>query len=155
MSPAPAAAPQWTTRKRSSTRLPTGYDTVVGERGVTLSGGERQRIALARALLARTPILILDEATSALDRETETQVLRNLAALPERQTRIVIAHRPAPIASTGRVLKIVDGRVVTDAAAEPREMPARAAPFAGLDNDGIVPIGSSSGGGRAPFSARE
>lgn len=95
------------------TRLPAGYDTVVGERGVTLSGGERQRIALARALLAQAPILVLDEATSALDRETEAQVLRNLETLPHRQTRIVIAHRPASIASAGRVLKIVDGRSVS------------------------------------------
>lgn len=95
------------------TRLPAGYETVVGERGVTLSGGERQRIALARALLARAPILVLDEATSALDRETEAQVLQNLDMLPGRQTRIVIAHRPASIASAGRVLTIVDGRFVS------------------------------------------
>ena len=95
-------------------RLPAGYDTVVGERGVALSGGERQRVALARALLAQAPILVLDEATSALDRDTEAEVLTNLASVADRQTRIIIAHRPASIASAGRVLKIIDGRSTTD-----------------------------------------
>lgn len=87
-------------------RLPDGYDTLVGEWGVTLSGGERQRIALARALLVDAPILVLDEATSALDLETEAEVLGNLAAEATRQTRIVVAHRPASIASAGRVVAI-------------------------------------------------
>ena len=88
------------------TRQPHGYDTLVGEWGVTLSGGERQRIALARALLVDAPILVLDEATSALDLETEAEVLGNLAAEATRQTRIVVAHRPASIASAGRVVAI-------------------------------------------------
>ncbi|MGV6873238.1 ABC transporter ATP-binding protein [Pseudochelatococcus sp. B33] len=127
-------------------RLPAGYDTLVGERGVTLSGGERQRIVLARALLPRTPLLILDEATSALDRETEAQVLRNLAALPDRQTRIVIAHRPASIASAGRVIQIVNGRSVPDTSADSTaRVPARPSPFS--------KPGNSSSGRNAPFRA--
>ncbi|MFX5555034.1 hypothetical protein ABTE11_22400, partial [Acinetobacter baumannii] len=66
------------------------------------------------ALLAQAPILVLDEATSALDRDTEAEVLTNLASVADRQTRIIIAHRPASIASAGRVLKIIDGRSTTD-----------------------------------------
>lgn len=92
-------------------RLPGGYDCLVGERGATLSGGERQRIALARALLVNAPVLVLDEATSALDRDTEEQVLRNLAQMSTGATTLVIAHRPAPIAAAGRVVRVVEGKV--------------------------------------------
>jgi ATP-binding cassette subfamily B protein len=93
-------------------RLPDGYETVVGERGVKLSGGERQRIAIARAIIAQTPILVLDEATSALDRETEIQVLARLASFGSRQTRIVIAHRPAAIIEADRAFRLEAGRLV-------------------------------------------
>jgi ATP-binding cassette subfamily B protein len=93
-------------------RLPKGYDTEVGERGVKLSGGERQRVALARAFLADAPILILDEATSSLDVETEKEVQAAMAELKEGRTTIVIAHRLSTIRKADRILVFDHGRIV-------------------------------------------
>jgi ATP-binding cassette subfamily B protein len=93
-------------------RLPRGYDTLVGERGVKLSGGERQRVAIARAFLADAPILILDEATSSLDVETEKEVAAATDALMGGRTTIVIAHRLSTIRSADRILVFQNGRVV-------------------------------------------
>jgi ATP-binding cassette, subfamily B, bacterial len=76
--------------------MPQGYDTPIGERGVTLSGGQRQRLALARAFLKNSPILILDEPTTALDAETEAAVLRSLDRLRKGRTVFVVAHRCRP-----------------------------------------------------------
>jgi ABC-type transport system involved in Fe-S cluster assembly fused permease/ATPase subunit len=87
-------------------RLPQGYETRVGERGVVLSGGERQRVALARALLLDPPILILDEATSALDSRTEQQVIRSLCESSKRRTVIMIAHRLSTVADADLILVI-------------------------------------------------
>ncbi|MCQ4325553.1 multidrug ABC transporter ATP-binding protein [Stutzerimonas stutzeri] len=92
-------------------QLPQGYDTQVGAYGARLSGGQRQRLALARALLVDAPLLVLDEATSALDPHTESRVLANIAALRPRQTRLVIAHRPAAILAADRVVWMAAGRV--------------------------------------------
>jgi ATP-binding cassette, subfamily B, bacterial MsbA len=92
--------------------LPQGYDTVVGELGVTLSGGQRQRIAIARALLKNAPILILDEATSALDSESERQVQDAIDSLMLGRTTLVIAHRLATIRRVNRIAVIAGGRVV-------------------------------------------
>jgi subfamily B ATP-binding cassette protein MsbA len=92
-------------------RLPDGYDTVVGDRGVRLSGGQRQRIAIARALLKNAPILILDEATSHLDTESEILVQRALANLMEHRTVIVIAHRLSTIRRADKIVVIERGRI--------------------------------------------
>lgn len=93
-------------------RMPHGYDTFIGENGVKLSGGERQRLAIARAILRDTPILILDEATSALDTESERIVQLALANLMQNRTTLVIAHRLSTIQSAHRIVVMDQGRIV-------------------------------------------
>ncbi|MGY5778990.1 ABC transporter transmembrane domain-containing protein [Rhizobium sp. LEGMi135b] len=95
-------------------RLEEGYDTQVGERGVTLSGGQRQRVAIARAILKNAPILLLDEATSALDAESETLVQKALEGLMEARTTLVIAHRLATVLKADRILVLDQGRIVEE-----------------------------------------
>jgi ATP-binding cassette, subfamily B, bacterial len=94
--------------------LPDGYDTVIGEGGVTLSGGERQRLSIARALLQDAPVLILDEPTSALDTQTETSVITALERLIEGRTTFIIAHRPSTIRRADRLIVLEKGRVSAD-----------------------------------------
>jgi ATP-binding cassette subfamily B protein len=93
-------------------RLPNGFDTQVGERGITLSGGQRQRIAIARAILRDAPLLLLDEATSALDAENERLVQAALANLMVGRTTLVIAHRLATIQRLARIVVMDEGRIV-------------------------------------------
>jgi ATP-binding cassette subfamily B protein/subfamily B ATP-binding cassette protein MsbA len=93
-------------------RLPDGYDTVLGERGATLSGGERQRVAIARALLRDAPVLILDEPTSALDAETESLLLEALDRLMAGRTTVIIAHRLSTIRKADQILVLREGQIV-------------------------------------------
>jgi ATP-binding cassette subfamily B protein len=94
--------------------LPQGYDTMLGEGGVTLSAGQRQRIAIARAVLRNAPILLLDEATSALDSESETLVQKALDTIMEGRTTLVIAHRLATVVRADRILVLDHGRLVEE-----------------------------------------
>ena len=95
-------------------QLPEGYQSVVGERGITLSGGQRQRIAIARAILKNAPILILDEATSALDSVTEKEIQDALKAVMKNKTVIVIAHRLSTIMAMDRILFFDNGQIIED-----------------------------------------
>jgi len=95
-------------------RLAQGYDTPIGERGITLSGGQRQRIAIARAVLRDAPLLLLDEATSSLDAESETLVQAALKQLMQGRTTLIIAHRLATVLSCDRILVMDQGRIVEE-----------------------------------------
>jgi ATP-binding cassette subfamily B protein len=95
-------------------RLPKGYDTQVGERGVKLSGGQRQRVAVARAFLKDSPVLILDEPTSGVDAHTEAAIVEALGRLQEGRTVIIISHRPSALARCDAMLTIERGRLVGD-----------------------------------------
>jgi ATP-binding cassette, subfamily B, bacterial len=111
-------------------RLPQGYETQVGDRGVKLSGGQRQRIALARAFLKDSPVLILDEPTSSVDAQTESAIVEALERLKRGRTVIIISHRPSTLAGCAAVLTIDRGRAVAGAARAPaRLLPAPAAPL--------------------------
>ncbi len=93
-------------------RLPDGYDTQIGERGVTLSGGQRQRLSIARAFVRDAPVLALDEATAALDSEVEAEVQRTIDELAEHRTVFCIAHRLSTLARMDRVVVLSKGRIV-------------------------------------------
>ncbi|MDR1970126.1 MAG: ABC transporter ATP-binding protein/permease [Candidatus Nomurabacteria bacterium] len=95
-------------------KLPDGFKTMVGERGVKLSGGQRQRIAIARAILRDAPILVLDEATSALDTESEKLIQQALKRLMKDRTSIVIAHRLSTVAELDRIIVLDDGKIIED-----------------------------------------
>ena len=95
-------------------KMPNGYDTVVGERGVKLSGGQKQRISIARLFLKNPPILILDEATSALDNESERAVQESLDRLAEGRTTLTIAHRLTTVRNAKRILVLTEDGIAED-----------------------------------------
>jgi ATP-binding cassette subfamily B protein len=95
-------------------RLPQGYDTWTGERGVMLSGGQKQRLAIARAILRDAPVLLLDEATSALDAESERAVQQAVDALAKDRTTLIIAHRLATVKRADRIVVFQEGRIVAE-----------------------------------------
>ena len=95
-------------------KLPQGYDSLVGERGIKLSGGQRQRIAIARAILKNAPILILDEATSQLDSVTETNIQDSLWALMQTKTTLVVAHRLSTLLHMDRIMVFDKCHIVED-----------------------------------------
>lgn len=98
--------------------LPKGYNTVVGEGGVTLSGGQRQRLAIARAFLQKTEIILFDEATSALDNETQTEIQNAIKNLKKDYTILIIAHRLSTVIDADRIIVIDDGKVVAEGSHE-------------------------------------
>ena len=107
----PRARPRAPGLPSSSTSLPDGYETRVGERGLTLSGGQRQRVAIARALVANPRILILDDATSSVDATTESRIKEALREVMEGRTTFVIAHRLSTISLADEIVVLEDGRV--------------------------------------------
>ena len=102
----------------SITSFEHGYETMVGERGVTLSGGQRQRIAIAQALLQDPSILILDDALSAVDTRTEHLILQALHERRGRQTTLIIAHRLSTLQEADRILVLEDGRITQEGSHE-------------------------------------
>lgn len=111
-------------------KLPDGYDTLIGERGIKLSGGQKQRIAVARAMLKDAPYLVLDEATSALDTKSERLVQEGLEALMHDRTSFIIAHRLSTIAEVDRIVTLRDGRI--DEIGTPAELAASGGIYAEL-----------------------
>ncbi len=130
-------------------RLPEGYDTRVGERGLTLSGGQRQRLAIARALLAQPRILVLDDATSSVDASTEQEIKTALAEVMSGRTTFVIAHRLSTIALADRIVVLEDGRVLADGTHE--ELLEASELYREIATGEVGPAGPDTGelGGRA------
>ena len=98
--------------------LPDKYDTIVGEGGVTLSGGQKQRLAIARAFVQKTEIILFDEATSALDNETQRGIAKAINNLQKDYTILIIAHRLSTIKNADRILFIDDGKVIAEGSHE-------------------------------------
>lgn len=92
--------------------LPDGYDAVVGEGGVTLSGGQRQRLAIARAFVQDTKIILFDEATSALDNETQGYIQQAINNMKDKYTILIIAHRLSTIVNSDRIMLVEDGKII-------------------------------------------
>jgi ATP-binding cassette subfamily B protein len=116
--------------------LPDGYDTIIGERGITLSGGQRQRIAIARAILANPRILVLDDATASVDATTEARIRLGLREVMKGRTTLIIAHRLSTISLADEVVVLDHGRVVARGTAE--ELGRTSAVFREIEEHGLV-----------------
>jgi ATP-binding cassette subfamily B protein len=92
--------------------FPNGYDTMIGERGITLSGGQKQRVAIARAVVLDPPVLILDDALSAVDTYTEEEILLRLGEVMRRRTSIIVSHRISTVRDAAQIFVLDDGRIV-------------------------------------------
>ncbi|WEG07521.1 ABC transporter ATP-binding protein [Microbacterium horticulturae] len=126
--------------------LPHGYDTVVGERGLSLSGGQRQRVALARAILRDPAILVLDDATSAVDARTEQTIHDALRSVSERRTVLLVAHRHSTLHLADRIVVLEEGRVVAEGTHD--ELIDASATYRALFGDGEVPDENIADDGR-------
>ena len=109
-------------------RMPNGYDTIIGENGETLSGGERQRISIARALLKDAPVILLDEATASLDAENETKIQAGISELVQGKTVIIIAHRMRTVRNADHIVVLGSGTVIEQGA--PEDLMAKGGEFA-------------------------
>ncbi len=122
--------------------MPDGYQTLIGERGVRLSGGQKQRLAIARAVLRNTPVLILDEATSAVDNETEAEIQRAIENLTGRHTLIVIAHRLSTVMKADNIIVLKEGKIAEQGTHD--ELLRRNGIYAGMcgihDTDALIKI---------------
>ena len=94
--------------------LPNKYDTVLGEGGIILSGGQKQRLAIARAFVQKTKIILFDEATSSLDNETQTEIQKAISNLKDNYTILIIAHRLSTIVNCDKIMLLEDGRIVDE-----------------------------------------
>lgn len=94
--------------------LPEQYDTLVGENGVILSGGQKQRLAIARALLTETEIILFDEATSALDNETQSEIQKAIANLQGEYTILIVAHRLSTVIDCDKIFVVDDGKIIAE-----------------------------------------
>ena len=93
-------------------RLPQGYDTVIGENGMTLSGGERQRLSIARAFLKDAPVILLDESTASIDPENETKIQKSIGRLIENKTVLIIAHKLRSIVACDKIVVLSEGKLM-------------------------------------------
>ena len=93
-----------------------GYDTILGERGITLSGGQKQRVSIARAIIKNPKILLLDDCLSAVDTETEEAILNNLAQVKEHKTTIIVSHRVSTVKNATKILVLDQGRIIQQGA---------------------------------------
>jgi ABC-type multidrug transport system fused ATPase/permease subunit len=130
--------------------LPDGYDTLIGERGLTLSGGQRQRVAIARALIADPRVLVLDDATASVDASTEREIKRALREVMEGRTTLVIAHRLSTIALANRIVVMEGGRVTAQGTHE--ELLERSPLYAEIVDKGMPRLTTALSGldGREP-----
>lgn len=119
-------------------RMPSSYQTIIGENGETLSGGERQRVSIARALLKDAPIVLLDEATASLDVENETRIQSGISELVKNKTVLIIAHRMRTVANADKIIVLENGRIAETGS--PEELRKRNGIFTQMVNQQLVHI---------------